>query len=464
MDYDVLVLGGGIIGCAVAYELSKYNLNIAVIEKDFDIADDISFANTAIVYDGVEAKDDLMSRLEHMGNGMLEDITKKFNVPFKRIGSLRIAETEESIKKIEAMYNVAKSRGIENIHLIDDKDIYDIEPNLKSNVKKAIYSTNTAVVRPYDLAIAYGEVAFDNGVSFRLEEIVIDIQRIAKGFKVTTNKNKFTCRVVINTIPGDNYTIDNNKVNIDKQGKTVHYLLVEDKSNDKLTNIVTKVNAGEGFIIQTPTLNGQTLIGVNSKECLNFNGVIKKSSELMPEIDRKNIDNIFYDDYNKEGMIIDDSQIEKGYIKVTGKHYAEVTIAPAISNLICETIVENLNCALDKNFVDKRRDSYRFKSLSKKERNDLISLDDRYGKIVCLCNQVSEGEIVDCIRRPLGARTVEGVKRRTGATFGKCHGSYCISKIINILARETGKKPTEIVEDSKNSKVLVSRIKEFNEV
>jgi L-2-hydroxyglutarate oxidase LhgO len=464
MDYDVLILGGGITGCAVAYELSKYNLNIAVIEKDFDIADDISFANTEIVYDGVEAMDDLMSSLENMGNAMLDDIAKKFNVPFKRIGSLKIAETDEEIKIIENMYETAKARKIKNIYLIDEKDIYDIEPNLKIKAKKALYSTNTAIISPYDLAIAYGEVAFDNGVIFKLEELVLDIQRIAKGFKVTTNKNKFTCRVVVNTIPGDNYTIDINKNVVREESSKIHYLLVQENSKERLSNIVVKVDSSYGFVLQTPTVTGDTLLEINCKETLNFNNSLKKAMEVMPHINKNDINNLFYDNFNKDIMFIDDSQVEKGYIKVTGNHYAKVTITPSISKLICETIVENLNCALDKNFIDKRRDSYRFKNLSKSQRNELIDLDNRYGKIVCLCNQISEGEIVDCIRRPLGARTVEGVKRRTGATFGNCHGAYCISKIINILAREMGKKPTEIVEDSKNSKVLASRIKEFNEV
>ncbi len=191
---------------------------------------------------------------------------------------------------------------------------------------------------------------------------------------------------------------------------------------------------------------------------------LKIAKEMINSISRKHVKDIFYDNHNQDRLIIDDSRKNKGYIKVMGNHYGEVTIAPAVSKIICDEIIDKLNCSLNKNFVDKRREFYRFRELSNEERNELISLDKRYGKIVCLCNGISEGEIVDCIRRPLGARTVEGVKRRTGATFGTCHGAYCISKIINILARELEKKPTEIVEDSKNSKVLASRIKEFDRV
>jgi L-2-hydroxyglutarate oxidase LhgO len=463
MDYDVLILGGGIIGCAVAYELSKYNLNIAVIEKDYDVADDISFANTAIVYDGSETKDDLMSSLEHMGNSILSEITKKFNVPFKRIGSLRIADNDECEDIIEDMYRTAKSRGIDNIYLIDDQGLYDIEPNLKVKVKKALYSENTAVICPYDLAIAYAEVAFDNGVNFRLEEVVQDIQKMARGFKVTTNKNKFTCKVVINTIPGDNYTIDINRTVINEGEGKIHYLVL-DENFDNLSNLVIKVNSEDNFTFQTPTLTGSTLVGVNSERLLDFNDILKEASKILPEVTKDNVNSIFYEHYRKDVMFIDDDQLMKGYIKVTGEHYAHITIAPSIAKMICETIVDNLNSTLKKNFVDKRREFYRFRDMTKDERNEIIALDKRYGKIVCLCNQVSEGEIIDSIRRPLGARTVEGVKRRTGATFGNCQGAYCIGKIIDIIARETDKTLTEIVEDSKNSKVLVSRIKEFEDI
>ncbi|WP_160680914.1 FAD-dependent oxidoreductase [Clostridium sp. C8-1-8] len=463
MDYDVLILGGGIIGCAVAYELSKYNLNIAVIEKDYDVADDISFANTAIVYDGSETKDDLMSSLEHMGNSILSEITKKFNVPFKRIGSLRIADNDECEEIIEDMYRTAKSRGIDNIYLIDDQGLYDIEPNLKVKVKKALYSENTAVICPYDLAIAYAEVAFDNGVNFRLEEVVQDIQKMARGFKVTTNKNKFTCKVVINTIPGDNYTIDINRTVINENEGKIHYVVL-DENFDNLSNLVIKVNSEDRFTFQTPTLTGSTLVGVNSERLLDFNDILKEASKILPEVTKDNVNSIFYEHYRKDVMFIDDDQLMKGYIKVTGEHYAHITIAPSIAKMICETIVDNLNSTLKKNFVDKRREFYRFRDMTKDERNEIIALDKRYGKIVCLCNQVSEGEIIDSIRRPLGARTVEGVKRRTGATFGNCQGAYCIGKIIDIIARETDKTLTEIVEDSKNSKVLVSRIKEFEDI
>ena len=162
MDYDVLVLGGGIIGCAVAYELSKYNLNIAVIEKEFDIADDISFVNTSIVYDGSETSNNVMAGLEYIGNILLEDLCEKFNVPFKRIGSLRVVNDDNGVIKLKEMYERAIRRGIDGVYLIEPDEVYEIEPHINAEVKKGLYSQNVAIVAPYDLAIAYAEVAFDN--------------------------------------------------------------------------------------------------------------------------------------------------------------------------------------------------------------------------------------------------------------------------------------------------------------
>jgi NAD(P)H-nitrite reductase large subunit len=139
-------------------------------------------------------------------------------------------------------------------------------------------------------------------------------------------------------------------------------------------------------------------------------------------------------------------------------------MTPAIAKIVCETIVSNFNCILKKDFVDKRREFYRFKYLSNEERNDIIKVNKDYGKMICYCQKVTEGEIIDSIRRPLGARTLEGVKRRTGATFGSCNGAQCLNKVATILARETNKGMTEIVKDSKNSRLVLGRIKEFNEI
>ena len=470
MDYDVLVLGGGIIGCAAAYELSKYNLNIAVIEKEYDIADDISFVNTAIVYDGSETSNNVMSGLEYIGNTLLEDLCRRFNVPFKRIGALRVVNDENGVLKLKEMYDRTVKRGIDGVCLINGDEVKKIEPNINTDIKKGLYSKNVAIVAPYDLAIAYAEVASENGVNFRLEEEVLNIEKINRGFRVVTNRNKFTCKVVINTIADEIYINEKGVVKEktseaeEDSFKNMSYILVDSKYKNKLNNVVTQTFDKDTFVVSTPVINGGSLIGVKSIEKTSLEDNLSYVGVMLKDLNKSIINNLFRESYDKDSIVVDDSEIDKGYISIIGTHYGKITLAPALAKMICDTLTNNLNCTLKKNFIDKRREFYRLRQMNREELNEAIKVDGRYGKIICNCNNVSEGEIVDCIRRPLGARTVKGVKRRTGAGFGNCHGSYCNEKIISILARELDKKITDIVDDSKNSKIIYSRIKEFKDI
>ena len=464
MDYDVLILGGGIIGCAVAYELSKYNINIALIEKDYDIADDISFVNTAVIYDGSETSDEIMSRLENKGRELIEKHCKKFDVLYNKVGALRISSNKFENEKLNIMYARAKERGIAGIHMIDDNSIYDIEPNLNINVDKALYCENISVISPYNLAISYAEVAADNGVNFRLEEEVIDITNISKGFRVTTNKNKFTCKFVVNTIPNEISATKQEKVVSQISNKKMNYILFNQELDNFINTIIINDIDEDAFVINIPTSSKGSLIGIKGYESLTLEKELDISKSILKNIDKNTVSNIFTEVYTKDSIFIDDSKLEEGYIKITGNHYGKITIAPAIAIKIEETLKRNMNITKKKDYIDKKRDVYVFRNMSKEQRNEIIKLDNRYGNIICSCNNISEGEIVDCIRRPLGARTVEGVKRRTGVGVGSCNGAYCNMKIIKILARELNKNPLSIVDDSMDSKVLVSRIKEFNDI
>ncbi|RII31963.1 FAD-dependent oxidoreductase [Clostridium chromiireducens] len=464
MDYDVLILGGGIIGCAVAYELSKYNINIALIEKDYDVANDISFTNAAITYDGSEAKDEYMANLESMGTRLIKEHCQKFNIKYDKIGSLRISQNDSNYNTIEYMYKNSKKRGIDGIRILNADEIYEIEPNLKMKVTKALYSENTAVISPYNLVVSYAEVASDNGVNFRLEEEVIDIKNISKGFKVTTNKNKFTCKFVINTIPNENFNDKCCGTMSNRKNNKMKYILLNDKlENSKSTIIINDINK-ETFVMSIPTSSRRNLIGIKSDDYLGLESELELSKSILEYIKKELIANIFTETYNENSIIIDDSSLNDGYIKVIGNHYAKVTIAPAIAKDIEEKLKISMNMTEKRDYIDKKREIYVFRNMSNEQRNKIIALDKRYGNIICSCNNVSEGEIIDSIRRPLGARTVEGVKRRTGIGLGNCNGASCNMKIIKILAREMNKSVLSIVDDSMDSRILVGRIKEFNEI
>ena len=462
MDYDVLILGGGIIGCSVAYELSKYNFNIALIEKNYDVVDDEYSLNTSVIYDGSESKNSIMANLEKGGSKLIEEACSKFNVKYTKTGALRVGSTDEEIERVEYMYALSKKRGIDNVRLVDEDEIYKIEPNLQSGFKKGLYSENVAIMNPYDLAISYGEIATNNGVNFRFEEKVKKIEKVSKGFKVTTDKNKFKCRIVINTIIDDIYEEEEN-VNEDENFRHMNYVLVDENIKKPLNTVVVNDFSSKQFVISIPSIQGGSIIGIKNNETLEIQDRMEYSNKIVQGLEDKNINSIFCDKKNNL-IIIDDTDIANGYISLTGSHYAKITLAPAIAKSIVDSIANNTKISLKKDFIDKRREFFKFRDMDNEERNEIIAVDKRYGNVICICNQVTEGEIVDSIRRPLGARTVEGVKKRTGAGLGGCYGTYCSRKIIKILAKEINKMPTEIVEDSKESKIWASRIKEFNEV
>lgn len=473
MDYDVLILGGGIVGCAIAYELSKYSLNIALIEKEYDIAYDVALINTEIVYDGTESDDSIISKLEMRGNNILEEVTSKFHIPYKKVPSIIFADNGSSKKTLENIYENAKKRGVQNTSLINSEDIKTIEPEEPYSAEYALYTPNTGVICPYDLAIAYGEVAFDNGVNFKLEEEVLDIQKISRGFRIETNKNKFTCKVVINTTTGKNYSIDNmgnvldedisDESYIDSKKSILQYFLL-DKSYKSRFNNVTYIIGEEDEVFTAPTMQGNVIMGIKARKAKKYDELLKTIESKFGSINEKFIDNFYETPYYSGNVIIDDNLVDKGYIRVSCKHYGQVTMSSSIAKIICETIINNMRCKLKKDFIDKRREYYKFRDLSNEERKNLIKFDKRYGKVICQCQLVTEGEIIDAIRRPLGARTLEGIKRRTGVTLGNCSGSYCMNKIVSILARETNKSVLEIVKDRKNSNILLNRLKEFDGV
>lgn len=463
MDYDVLILGGGIIGCAAAYELSKYSLNIALIERDYDIADDVALINSTIVYDGLECQNSLMSRLEIMGNKLVKKMAKKFNVNLKNYNYMIIAEDKNDEDKLIEMYNNAKIQKMDNIYLLDSAEVSEIEPALDNRVKKALYSKNTAIIEPYDLALAYGEIAFDNGVNFKLEEEVLDIQKISKGFRVVTNKNKFTCNMVLNTTPGRNYSIGSlSKSN--KNRSNQEYFLLNNNLRKTFNAIVTTLKKDGNQVCITPTIEGNSAVYVKSDNDISYDDAFNQILKFNSSVKEENINQFYELPFYNDTLIIDDSSIENGYISVNGKSYAQVTVTPAIAKIVCEIIVNNLKCVLKKNFMDKRREFYKFRDLENDDRRKIIQLNKSYGKVICYCNKITEGEIIDAIRRPLGARTLEGVRRRTGVTFGECMGTQCLSKIVKILAREMNKSMTDVVKESKNSKLISGRIKEFNDM
>lgn len=401
MNYDVLILGGGIEGCAIAYELSKFSLNIALIEKEYEVANNVF----SIAY-----------RKNHESNEISSKTIEKFNIRNKVCNYLEI-----------------------------DKNLgtYDRCEN------------SAQIISAYDLAIGYGEVAFENGVNFRLDERILEIEEIANGYNIITNKNKFTCKIVIDTLKQE--PKGSSKVDID-------FFIIDKGYNFKNDEIVSIKLKDEKRIIMVPNINDDLYVYLISQEKISSSEALKILKHSLNDLDEEYIKDNFKIPYLDEKISVDNSRIKEGYIKIVGRNLNISKMISEISKKVCDEVVDILKCKVKKDFHDKVREFYRFKYMSHSDIDSLIKNNNEYGNIICTCCNISEGEVIECIRRPLGARTIDGILNRTGATAGLCKGSYCLNKIIKILARETNKSLIDIVKNSADSNVLLGRIKEFNEV
>lgn len=461
MDYDVVILGGGLAGCSVAATLARYNLNIAVIERNFDIAEDVAQYITTFVTDGADIERDDLYELVKDSHKSLKQLSEGANFYYHKEPTLSVFEDEAAYKT--TLERISR-RGIEGTRPISREEAMKLSPHIKGEYEWMIYHENTGIVSPYDQATALGEIAFENGVRFRLEEEVMAIERIGHDeVRVTTNKSKFTCRVVVITAFNDQY-LGGGEYRRATRNTPLHTMLLEKNFESDIRLMINVFHKDGNASSIMPSIGGKTVAAIESPLKLDYKGVKKNVEELIGPFPSDRVDllieNCFYDD----PVMVMDLLEEKGYINMEVKNHNLPAMLPILTWQITQLVASKFKAGENPDYIFKRRDYFRFRDMTDSELNQAIEFDPRFGNMVCTCSSVTEGEIVNAIRRPLGARTIEGVKRRTGIVFGSCQGAYCMNRILKILAKELDKKPEEIMNDRKNSRVLTARIKEFDTV
>lgn len=442
---DIVIIGAGVIGCSIARELSRYDIKIAVLEREEDVACGTSKANSGIVHAGFDADPGtLKARLNTKGNKLFPTLCEELDVPFKINGSLVVAVEDEEEKVLYELLERGKINGIKNLEILSRSKLFSLEPNLNPKARAALYAPTGGIVCPYELTIALAESACINGVKFMLNTPVTDIQILDDGTKlIETPKNKIQAKYVINAaglfadeisrmIGAKEYSIKARKgeyILFDKQfGQVV-----------KMTIFPTPSKLSKGILV-SPTVDGNIFIGPNSNyvedkfdtsvQTPGIEEIIRGGEKLVPNLPLKNIITSFAGlravTANND-FIIEASESVKGFINVCGIQSPGLTSAPAIALMVKNILEENIKLKPKQNFIPNRPKKYRFRELDNEKRKELIEQDRAYGRIVCRCENISEAEIVDAIVRPLGARSLDGVKRRTRAGKGRCQGGFCLS-------------------------------------
>jgi len=477
--YDIAIIGGGVTGCSIARELSKYKFNTVILEKGTEVCQGATKANSAIVHGGYDAKEGtLKAKLNVKGNKMHTNLCYELNVEFKRIGSLVIAFDEEDMKTINTLYNRGIANGVEGLRIIKDKnEIKVLEPNINDKVIGVLFCESSGIVCPFDLNYALVENAIKNGVELKTEHHVINIEKKEDYFHIYTTKETIKSKYIINA--AGVYADEINKM----IGGNEYYIIprkgeyrVLDKSESKNINHVLfqcPSSKGKGVLI-TPTVHNNVLLGptaveVDDKEDISVSDyslefISNSAKKVIPKIDVYKTITSFAGlraTPNTRDFMIFASNKCRGFINVGGIESPGLTAAPAIAEYVIEILKkEGLEFIKKEKFNPFREKAKQFRNMTKEEREEAIKINKKYNKIICKCEQVTEAEIIDAIHRPAGAKTIDGIKRRVRPGMGRCQGGFCGPRVVEILAKELNIPVEDVIKDKKNSKMILGKMKE----
>ena len=474
---DVTIIGGGVVGCLIGRELSRYQLKTLLVEKKSDVADATTKANSAIVHAGFDAKPgSLKARFNVAGNAMYDQVCEELAVPFKRNGSLVLAFSEDELPALHELRDRGGVNGVPGLELLTGEETRRREPNLAETVIEALLAPTGGIVSPWDLTIAAAENAMDNGMDLMLDAEVTAIGRVPGGWRLIAGGRTIDTRLVINCAGLYSDQIHNM---VSEPCFKIHYrrgeYFVLDRSAGSFvshTIFQCPSEKGKGVLI-SPTVHGNLIVGPNAEEVatpenlettmdgldevrkaarmssarIPFGAVITSFSGLRPTP-------------STHDFIIGEAKGAPGFIDAAGIESPGLTAAPAIAVHVAGLVREQLGGLEPKpGFNPRRRPLVGFAHLSSSEKAAWIREDPRFGRVVCRCETITEGEIVDAIHRHAGATTLDGVKRRLRPGMGRCQGGFCGPRVVEILARELGVPMSEVRKDGPASVLLTGETK-----
>ncbi len=477
--YDVIIIGGGIIGCAVARCLARYDLRTALCEASSDIGSGTTKANGGIIHSGYDPKPGtLKAKLNARGNQLYSEWSKQLGFRFKRTGSMVLGFSPSDRSYLEQLLKQGKENGVDGLQIIEGKRIHQLEPQANENACIALYCPHTGIVDPFEVAIACAENATANGTEFYLNSPVIAIKSHENGFEVCTPQETLYSKYIINAagchaddvarLAGDdsfNIVTRHGDILIFDKDCGVKNLMTlypipspETKGVVVISTLAGNVLTGSSAVMRPKDDNDSYAEGIDQ--------LLKGVSKLVPSINLRKVIRPFAGERavwegGNNDFYIRPSEKVHGLVHVAGIQSPGVASAPAIGEYTVQLLAEcGLTLSPRSNYIATRQTPIDFSECSTEEKAELISRDPRFGHIVCRCETVTEAEIVDAIHRIPGATTIDGVKRRTRAGMGRCQGGFCQSRVVSILCRELGLSPEEILLENQGSNLLFGHVKE----
>lgn len=500
MTYDIAIIGGGVTGCAVARELSKFDARVCLLEREADLCEGTSKANSAIIHAGFDAVTGSMkAKMNVEGNRLMDDLAKDLDFPFLRNGSLVVCTKGQDAALLDELKARGKANGMPELRILDREELLAMEPNIADDVVKALYAPTGAIVCPFNMTYALAENAAENGVEFLLDTEVTDIQKRDDGYVLSARRGVGTTSATAKTEAAtadeaerDNLTISakvivnaagvyadvfNNMVSTKKIHITARrgqYMLLDKTAGNHVSHTIFQLpgKMGKGVLV-TPTVHGNLLIGPTAEDIENKEGVNTTGDGLYAVSERSalSVKNLPYRAVitsfaglraheDGDDFILGEAENADGFFNAAGMESPGLSSAPAVGAYLANEIAGKLNLSEKTDFKRTRKGIVNPANLSLEERNELIKQNPAYGQIICRCESISEGEILDAIHRPLGATTLDGVKRRTRAGMGRCQAGFCSPRVMEILERELGISMFDVQKSGDRSKIVVGFDKE----
>lgn len=482
--YDVAIIGAGVVGCAIARELSKYHVNACVIDREEDVCCGTSKANSAIIHAGFDATPGkLKARLNVQGNAMMDQLSKDLDIPFQRNGSLVVCTKDQNREDLEKLLEKGKANGVPDLRILEREELLALEPNLSDDITCALLAPTGGIVCPFHMTIAFAENAYTNGVEFFLNTEVRKIHKTSNGYQLEVLKKEtditelMVAKTIINAA-GVYADFFHNMVSSQPLHITARkgeYMLLDKTVGTHVSHTIFQLpgKMGKGVLV-TPTVHGNLLVGPTAADIENKEGV-NTTAEGLDTLSQKagiSVKNLplrqvitsfagLRAHEDQDDFVIGEAADAEGFFDAAGIESPGLSSAPAIGVMVAEMVAAKLNLNENPDFIGIRNGILNPNTLSMEERNKLIKEKPAYGNIICRCEMITEGEIIDAIRRPLGARSLDAVKRRTRAGMGRCQSGFCSPRTMEILEREVPMSMFDITKNGGRSTFVVGYNKEI---
>lgn len=474
--YDVVIIGGGVIGAFIARELSKYELSVTVLEKENDVAMGATRANSAIVHAGFDAKEgSLKARFNVRGSEMMGNVCRELGVKYNRCGSLVVGFSDEDRETLAALLKRGQTNGVKGLRIIERDELKGLENNIGDGATVALYAPTGAIVCPYELCMAAMGNAMDNGVALKREFTVAAVNKTDGGYEIISqNGESVKAKLVINAagINSDSIAKMAGDDSFEVHARRGEYMLLDKECGTLVKHTIFRCPSkmGKGVLV-TPTVDGNLLVGPTAEDIENKDDTATTAIglEKLRALAAEQVKNIPF------GRVITSfaglrsvgstgdfiiNMPRPNFINAAGIESPGLTCAPAIAEYVAELVGSCVELKKKKVFNPKRKPMHWFSELSVDEKNEVIKSQSEYGRIICRCELVTEGEILYAIRTNPKPRDLDGVKRRTRATMGRCQGGFCSPYIVELLASENGIDYTEVTKFGGESYINLSKTKE----